>query len=412
MLTIGDWRGGCCTGERYNINSMPISDLPYRIAALAREGQYAYIARVVPRVMPVKPQQPAVDKVETKKSRVSPAMALVKPTKLRVMRNVTLCDGPSLWASIRAKRSSKSLAAVDAPGTDAEPIDYEPYAFFVSLRLFATRSMVDEYLASPEVTSHTTTTGSAEVSLKDDEIIIVEEQFLDPTSVELAKQEYTMMLLARQTTVSLDSLEEMMRRAQGEEDCMIPTSTGTKRSGPRKKKSATSTPAASRAAATAEPSTPVVIPTVQTVSEVRVVTPDSDDDEECDLIHPNATVVSDRPSGVDDGVIPKIRKVSKKRTPPTLREQYIQITQTPSRVIDVSRYDDTMRHHNGQIIDRVRHITRLSKCTVLPDLFPIVSDNIPAFERAMNALGGRFPSRIAEFKIRHQELRATRAAVQ
>lgn len=266
--------------DLYKINSfvqkMPLADLPYKIEKLFNTGQYAYLGRTMGR-----------------KTKIS---------KLRLLRNVTLCDGPSLWHMLSEKPAGRE------------------YAFFVRLRLFATREMVDEYLASPELQNYCSSK-SQEIppSLKDDDIIITKDNYTSEEVQTLIFEEYKKMLLHK------DSVDDLMNHLTSEDQ-------------------------------------------------------------------QQAACLSDD-------------KKKKKRAQLTLKQQLMLIQSTPSRVIDVSNFGETMKHQKGKILERLQHSARISKCVELGQDFPIISDNIPSFERAMNSLGPRYYSKTDEFKNKYSSTR-------
>lgn len=324
---------------------MPLADLPYRIERLARDGQYAYLARI-----PVKVKDAAQPEVAADKK---------KSTRLRVLRYVTLCDGPALWDGKKAEEG-------------------EELQFFVKLRLFASRSTVNEYLTGPEVLSFSQSTGGEVPVLADGDLVISESNFTAEAVSDLAEREYVAMLQSRDSNVSLESLEQMVSKAQGISDqdgAHVPKKRG------RKPK--------------VQPPVPEPAPPPSQSSPEKQLDEDSDEES------PDTSVNhSDRPAASDATPAPSKPPAVKKR-PLTLRDQFAQVQNTPSRVVDVSGFGDTMHHQKGRVLDRVRHSDRIAQCTVLSDLFPVVSDNIPAFERAMVALGTRYLPRVAEFKTRH-----------
>lgn len=282
---------------------MPLADLPYRIEQLARDGRYAYLAFSTPRVIHTTATEGGIPSSNNS-------------TKLRVLRYVNLCDGPSLWTTDSCKE----------------------YAFYVALRLFATPSIVKNYLSSPEVASFCHATGNP-IPKEDDGVIITESSYLEDTALEITRKEYDMIVHSKNGGGSLENLEEMVCQLQG-------------------------------------------IDSLESLDKPRRRIRRKKDEEVPAVVMP-----------VEEKEGPK-----KKTTRVTLREQFIMVQNTPSRVIDVSTYGDTMQHQRGKILDRVRNAERISQCTSLSDLFPIISDNIPAFERALSALGSRYTSRLQEFK--------------
>lgn len=306
---------------------MPIADLPYRIGRLARDGQYAYLTKN-------------------------------EKGKIRVLRSVTLCDGPELWNIASCK----------------------DHAFYVTLRLFTTASILKEYLEGPELASYVSAAGVPFPKLEEADLIVTRENFLTESVSSLARTEY-MLMLKKHENGGIENLEEIVRRVHGLDDMSAVLGEPIKRT--RRKK----------ILATDEQQQSINPPVVVTSSPKG----DSSDneDEAASASHPLTTVAS---------AATTTRK--KKRSHVTLREQFALVQNTPSRVIDVSGFGDTMQHQKGRMLDRVKHATRLSQCTCLGDLFPIVSDNIPAFERAMAVLGPRYASKVVEFKSRHSaELR-------
>lgn len=285
---------------------MSVSELPYRIKQLERNGQYAYLSRPVARKKTEEPSVAVADggavkeegekKVVIRKKREK--FEKKEGSKLRVLRNVTLCDGPTLWQIVKQKES-------------------EPYEFFVSLRLFATRQMVNEYLSGPEIESFCEATGCEKPSIKEGDIIISETSYSSPNFQTVIFEEYKKMILHR------DSLDDLMKQF--------------------------------------------------------------------------------------DGLIEDEKQQKKRKTHITLKEQMMLVQSTPSRVIDVSSFGETMKQQKGKILDRVRHAPRISRCVVLNDLFPVISDNLIAFERAMNMLGSRYLCRIAEFKAKQNSQQAAKA---
>lgn len=270
---------------------MPLADLPYRIGELAARGEYAYLARG--------------------KSKDDSL-----PGKLRVLRDVNLCDGPTLWDSITSD---------------------EPCGFYVELRLFGTRSIVEDYLASPELASYCAASGAIPHSLPplDDSrlLVITPENYLSEDVSEITAREYREMVLARDTRLSIESLEQMVCEIRGV-DSIDSICAPRRRLGKAKK-----------------------------------------------------------PEGA--GV------VRTRGNKGTLRDQFVLVKRTPSRVIDVSAYGDTMQHQRGRVLDRVKHADRVAQCTALQDLFPIVSDNVAGFERAMSALGPLYAAKVSEFRVLH-----------
>lgn len=331
---------------------MPVADLPYRISRLANEGQYAYLSRPAVRIAKISS--------EDKPEKVAKPPSTFVPSHLRVLRNVTLCDGPSLWDAIAAKKLSTENS--------------EPYSFYVKLRLFATRSMVLEYLSGPEVASFCSSTGTPIPTLTDEDMVIGESDYLSPQVIEITKQEYSKVILSRNDGTTLENLEELVCQMKGIDSL---ESLDLPKRGRRRKSAALA-------------STPPDAPPVVAVAVKDAVYSQSDEDEAGGA----TTTASDRPA-----VPVEAKPRPKKKTKSTLRDQLALVQNTPSRVIDVSGFGDTMQHQRGKFLDRMRHTERISQCTSLPDLFPIVSDNFPAFERAMTALGGRYLSRIGEFKI-------------
>ncbi len=238
--------------------------------------------------------------------------------------------------------------------------------------------MVIDYLNSPEVESYCSASGVQKPVLEDDDQVITEENYLNEEASKIAKREYTSMLKSHDSHLSIENLEELVCQIQGIDS--IHSLTAPKR-GRRKK----------------------VVPVVQleitepATTTVAVAPPaslDSDGEEivaeATKLPQPATTAVASKPN------VPK-----KPKTRATLRDQFILVQNTPSRVIDVSNYGDTMQHQRGKMLDRVKHSERISKCTVLGDLFPVISDNVAGFERAMSSLGARFSNRVTEFKMLH-----------
>lgn len=333
---------------------MPVADLPYRIERLAQEGQYAYLARPIIRktaAVAVPPTEEAV-----KKTRVKTApLAVVAASKLRVLRNVTLCDGPSLWELHRSKGET------------------EEYGFYVHLRLFASRDMVLEYLSGPEVASHSLATDTPIPTLKESDVVITLATFGSDEAVEIAWAEYALMLNSRESNTSLENLEELVRRVYGVDDVSAILGETSKRG--RKKKIIVSSPK--------------ILPVPKESDTI------AEEHSSADETTPVAAIV--------EGQVAPKAVIRKKRVQTTLREQFSLIQNTPSRVIDVSSFGDTMQHQRGRVLDRVKHAARLAQCTSLPDLFPIVSDNVPGFERAMATLGPRYTARVEEFRSRHEQ---------
>lgn len=359
---------------------MPIADLPYRIERLARDGQYAYLARTPLREKPaVSGSAAAGEKPAAKR-----VVKTVVPTRLRVLRYVTLCDGPSLWDTIKAKKTAGDTVPVE---------DDEAFFFFVSLRLFATRSMVNDYLAGPEVLSHAQATGQEVPKLHDADIVISEEGFLEETASAVAEREYVSMLLSRDSNVSLESLEQMVTSAQGVTDRMP------------KKRGRKPKVAAAAALVSSSPSRDDLAPREDAAA---ADSGHSSDEDGGGRPQPDsgdsAKTASDRPSAAGEAGPPAPKP---KKRPVTLRDQFALVQNTPSRVIDVSGFGDTMQHQRGRVLDRVRHTDRIAQCTALPDLFPVISDNVAGFERAMVALGPRYAPRISEFKVRYMNPVAT-----
>jgi hypothetical protein len=260
---------------------MPIADLPYRIEKLAKDGQYAYLALPLPRKVPTD-----------------------KPTKLRVLRNVNLCDGPTLWESKDGNAS---------------------YNFYPTLRLFATPEMVEMYLKGPEVASYCAANGTELPVLKDGDLVISKDKFMSDEVNAMMRSEYSGMLKSREDNLSIESLEELVCQLQG--------------------------------------------------------------------------VDSLEPAKKEEG---HELKPKKRKSRATLCEQFVLVQNTPSRTIDVSKFGDSMQNQSGKVLDRVKHGERIAQCISL-GLFPIISDNVAAFKRAINVLGSRHQSRIVEFETRFAE---------
>lgn len=305
------------------------------------------------------------------KKRAKAAPTII-PTKIRVLRSVNLCDGPSLWPAIQAKRAAK------------ESSDNEPYGFYVALRLFATKSMIQEYLAGPELASYCASTSTELPILNDEDPVITEENFMSESSALITKQEYAKTLRIQDDT--LDDLEELVCELRGIDS--LESLEKPKRLRRKKKEVVVEEPVV------------VSAPPVERAPEEPV---NSDEEEEVVVA---TTTASERPSVVEEKA-----KAPKKRKKVTLRDQFVQVKDTPSRVIDVSDYMKSMQHQKGRVLDRVRHGERIAKCTSLSNLFPIISDNLQAFERAMNTLGSRYASRVVEFREVHgQKLKETLGA--
>ncbi len=325
---------------------MPVADLPYRIGQLAKEGQYAHLAR--PLVKPA-PSDSATPKKPTS------AIAL---TKLRVLRSVNLCDGPTLWGS-----------------KTTESTDGEEYAFYVSLRLFATRSMVLSYLSGPEVASYCSASGSPLPELRDGDLVVTEDNYLTDEVMALTRREYEAMLQSKEKHLSIENLEQMVCKMRGIES-LESLETRSKRGRKKKAGAASSAP---------PPPPPTPVPPLHVEGE---------SEEEQEATAAAAASSSDRPTEPGSAT----RKIVKRKPRTHLRDQFLLVQNTPSRLIDVSRFGDSMHHQSGRILDRVRHGERIAKCVVLSDLFPVISDNLQSFERAMAALGSRYLPRVAEFR--------------
>ncbi len=310
---------------------MPVADLPYHIEKLASAGQYAYLTRPTVRRAKVNPPQASEDEAPT-----------IRSTRLRVLRRVTLCDGPGLWDSLRVKSP-------------------DPYAFYVELRLFATRIMVEDYLASPELASYCQLTSKAPPTLNEGDMVITEQTYLSEAAVKITKSEYARNLQSRDYHSSIERLEAMVCQLQGIDS--LESLAAPKRG--RKK------------AAVTPNKTPCIL---------------------------NEGVECSEPEGIipaQPAVMANV-VVKKRKSKVTLRDQFVLVQNTPSRIIDVSNFGDTMQHQRGRILDRVKHAERIAQCTVLPDFFPVISDNIPGFERAMSSLGSsRYAQKVEEFKALH-----------
>lgn len=394
---------------------MPVADLPYRIVRLIKEGQYAYLTRPVVRQKkeklktdePVKEESSEAEldeedkkiaeaeaelarkkkaKIEKMQAGRAPPKPQVKLSKIRVLRNVNLCDGPALWKSIREKAAEAS----------AEATSGDPYGFYVELRLFAPRSLVVAYLEGPEVRCYSTATGTPIPVLNDEDTVVTEKNYMEPWAIQLAQQEYSRYLHSRETGGTLESLEEMVCQLQGVDTLEKPKS----RRG-RKKKEAVAVAVAEAPAVPTEvvPEPPKEAPVVAEAA----LTDEEDEEDKADAeaAAAAATTASERPSAVEEGTPGKSSAKPKKRKKATIREQFVLVQNTPSRVIDVSKFMSSMQQQSGRILDRVRHGERIAQCTSVSDLFPIISDNVAGFERAMNALGSRYKSRILEFRTAH-----------
>lgn len=330
---------------------MPVADLPYRIERLRKQGQYAYLTR------------PAVRSKSESQDEEVVAKKKKPATRIRVLRNVNLCDGPNMWLAIQTKREKEGLG------------DEEPYGFYVALRLFATPSLVTDYLNSPELQSFCSSTNIPVPTLQEEDPVITEDNYLDEISVALTRQEYSRTLSIEDET--LESLEEMVCQLRGIDS--LESLDKPKRT--RRKASDIPPPAPVEP----EPAPPVVLP-----AEL------SDAEEAADAAIA-LTTASERPSVPDEQVAAKT-PVPRKRKKATLRDQFVLVQKTPSRVIDVSSFGDTMQHQKGRVLDRMKNESRIAQCVSLPDLFPVISDNVQGFERAMASLGSRYTSRVAEFR--------------
>lgn len=232
-------------------------NLPYKIQELESKGEYAYIMRR-----------------ETKK----------KPstrTLLKVVRTLTLCDGPRVWEKI-------------AEGNEL-PV------FVQRLRIFCTPDIIEDYLNSPEYkeyqTSHNLPLETVD-SVKSD--IITDKNYEEYETVIL--KEYSSSI--ERNEVSLSDIENTLNL---------------------------------------------------------------------------------------------VKKTAKGKGEKNLKTQYSKILSCPSKVIDVSNFGKTMDKKYGRILDRVRDKARISKCKSINSTFPIISDNIHGFERAMNTLGPEFMKYISQF---------------
>lgn len=320
---------------------MSIADLPYRIEKLKQTGQYAFLGRPTLRKtqQPVSAIPPLSDEkimsppqghfsssTLPEKMSPPPAPSLTDPAenehefppppppqieqpiitttnKLKVFRNVTLCDGPALWEFVKKQTS-------------------EEYFFYTTLRVFATKSHVEDYISSQEFRNYYSAVGQSEEKpiLSDNELIITQENYSIMEA--LIIEEY------KQFVTSQESLECLVR----EFEIFVGTNKieGEQQQPPEK----------------------------------------------------------------------KVKKSGKSKM--TLKEQLVIVQSKPSKLIDVSNFGDTFKNQKGKFLDRIKNASRISKCVMLNDLtFPIVSDNLPAFERAMNSLGSaRYTMRIQEFKAK------------
>lgn len=352
---------------------MPLADLPYRIERLTKNGQYAHLTYTSARAKKNKQQAGGGGEIP------HTADESASSKKLRVMRNVTLCDGPELWETV----------------VNGSP---EPYYFFVDLRLFGTLNMVNQYLSGPEVASFCQTTRSVmptAVSIESTRVVS-EQTFNDVSVAELAEKEYMAMLQSRQADdyLSMQGLEELLSKSAV--GTVAPD--GKKKRG-RKPKNHSPLIAAS----SSEQHQPAVNTSTTTAPAEKEAGGESsgEDDHERDHQAPSTTTTL---------LAAAVKPPQTKRRHLTLREQFAQVQNTPSRVVDVSNFEDTIQLQRGRILDRLKHAVRIGKCTALPDRFPIISDNIQSFERAMRALGPKYQERVAEFRTAFQQQHASAAA--
>jgi len=98
-------------------------------------------------------------------------------------------------------------------------------------------------------------------------------------------------------------------------------------------------------------------------------------------------------------VLEKVRNQdkSKKSTKKNLSRQYAKIQSCPSKVLDVSSFGKTMDKTYGKVLDKIRDKTRIKRCISIAG-FPVISDNIQSFERAMNMLGPQYSAYVAMFR--------------
>lgn len=147
-----------------------MADLPYMADVLTQRGMYAYLDKIPPKKSETS-KDSEKDQKGDKKSKKIIKEDTVKTSRLRIVKFMTLCDGPMTWEKLKRK-SVKNL-----------PV------FNIKERVFATQDIIDVYLNGPELKSFKSRVTEGDTA-KQKVNIITDESFLTDESLKIAELEY------------------------------------------------------------------------------------------------------------------------------------------------------------------------------------------------------------------------------